>query len=377
MVLSDRDKRLLMILLITVILVGSYMGFTKLSEQNEVLEQEVRDLSQKHSDLVTKNVNKGNYEADAIANGEEFLSAFNKYNSSLSQEQTLLFLASVEKNTGVWLKQQSLENTSQIYQFGRITSSNPSRYGELVYRTDNVGISTNTSVSYECSYDQLKEVLTYLRENGKKVTINSMSYSYTAETDKVTGTMSLTFYAITGSDREPQDIDIKDVFIGTDNIFSSDTFFGSGDEVSYREQIITNYDLYVIVNRTGADKNSVICGQAGDPDNSTVISSNEGGIEYVTIVVSGREGNYGVKYKIGNQAYPFADFDGVAPFICGDSIELLVYSSLRGGTTDSSEIRLTVINESDLAVNGAVIGDDPENPRVILDKKEGAVTFYE
>lgn len=366
-----------MILLIAVILVGSYIGFNKLSEQNILLEKEVRELSSKHSDLVAKNDNRISYGEDVLDNEREFNNFFQKYNTSLSQEQTLLFLASLEKNTGVWLRQQSLENTSEIYQFGRITSSNPSRYGEMVYSSDYVGIATNSNVSYECTYDELKEVLTYLRVNGKKVTINNMSYTYAPETDTVTGTMSLTFYAITGGDREPQDIDIKDVFIGTDNIFSSDTFIGSGEELSYRDQIITNYDLYLIVNRTGADKNSVICGQYGDTDNSTVISSNQGGIENVMIVISGREGDYKIAYSIGNEMYPSTGFNNPEPFICGDSIELLIMSSLRGGTLDSSEINLTIINESDLAVNGVVLGDDPDHPRVNLEKTQGAVTFYQ
>ena len=199
--MSDRDKRLLLILLIVAIIGGSFWVFKKTSEGNVEYENQVRELTQRHSDLVAKNATKNTY----IKNTEENTALFNKvfadFNTSLSQEQTLLFLSAVEKNTGVWLKQQSLDAVSQVYQFGRIGSSNPSNAGSTVYTTDNVGIVTNSNVSYECTYDQLKDVLTYLRENGKKVTINSMSYSYAPATDTVTGTMSLSFYAIQGSDR--------------------------------------------------------------------------------------------------------------------------------------------------------------------------------
>lgn len=377
MKISERDKILLIILLIAAILGGSYFIFDKISKENVKLEEQVTNLSRRHSELVQKNANKHNYETDSIENNAKFDEILGMYKTSISQEQTLLFLTEVEKNTGVWLKQQSLDNPSDIYQFGRVTSSNPAKSGQRVYTTDNVGISTNTNVSYECTYDQLKTVLTYLREHGKKVTINNMSYSYAAATDMVTGTMSLTLYAIKGSERPEMDIDIKDVFIGTDNIFSSDTFTGTGSETSYKDRIINDYDLYVIVNRTGADKDAVICGQAGDTTNETVVSSNTGGIENVTIKITGREGDYRICYQVGTMQYPAENFDAGSPFICGESIELLIMSSERGGNTDSSEISLRIINESDLVVNGAIMGDDPTLPRVNLDETKGPVTFYQ
>lgn len=377
MTISDRDKKLLIILLSVAIIAASYFGFTKLNEKNAVLEGEVKALKERHIDLVTKNANKHNYESDTIENTAAFNKVFADFKTSISQEQTLLFLAEVEKNTGVWLKQQSLDNTSQIYQFGRIGSSNPAKSGQNVYTTDNVGLSTNSNVSYECTYEQLKTVLTYLRENGKKVTINNMSYSYAASTDMVSGTMSLTLYAIQGSERPALDVDIKDVFVGTDNIFASDTFAGSGAETTYRDKIIADYDLYLIVNRTGADKDAVICGQSGDTTNQTVISSNSGGIENVTIKITGREGDYKISYQVGTMQYPAENFDAGAPFICGNSIELLIMSSERGGNTDSSEISLRILNESDLVVNGAVVNDDPALTRINLDETKGAVTFYQ
>ena len=377
MAISDRDKKLVILLLIAAILGGSYWGFTKLSEKNKQYEADVRAYSIKYSDLVNKNANKKTYEADIVENTAAFNKVLSDFNTSLSQEQTLVFLSAVEKNTGVWLMQQSLESVSQVYQFGRITSTNPAKSGQRVYVTDNVGISTKTNVSYECSYDQLKDVLTYLRENGKKVTINSMSYTYAPALDKVTGTMSLSLYAIQGSERAPQEVDLREVFVGTDNIFSSSTFTGSNAETSYKDKIIAAYDMYVIVNRTGADRDAVICGQAADVGNQTVISSNTGATENVVIKVTGREGDYKISYQIGNKLYPAENTEAGAPFICGDSIELLVISSERGTSTDTSEIYLSIINETDIAVNAAILNDDPEESRITLDQITGAVTFYQ
>ena len=375
--MSDRDKKLLIGLLIVAILGGSWWLSGKIKKENETYRTEYEELKVRYNDLETKNAYRATYQKDTETNTTLFNKVMSDFNTSLSQEQTLLFLTAVEKNTGVWLSQTSLGTVSQVYTFGKLGSSNPSKRGQKVYDTDNVGITTTSNVSYQCTYEQLKDVLTYLRENGKKVTINSMSYSYVATTDTVSGTMSLTFYSIAGSDRPPMNTDIKDVFVGTENIFNSSTFVPGGAEASYKDMILTNYDLYLIVNRTGADKDSVICGQAGDMTNQTVASSNSGGIENVTIKITGTEGNYKVSYQVGNSQYPAENYAEGAPFICGNAIDLLIISSERGIENDTSEINLFIKNESDIAVNAAIINDDVESSRININNVEGAVTFYQ
>lgn len=359
------------------ILGGAWWFSGKIRTENEDLNKELSDLKVRYDTLDTMNSKRKTYQEDTATNTSKYNEIMSKFNASLSQEQTIMFLNSVEKNTGVWLKQLSLENASQIYTFGNVKSTNPSSRGRKVYDTDYVGIVTKSNVSYQCTYDQLKTVLTYISENGRKVTIDSMSYSYAAGTDLVSGTMALSFYAITGKDRPPVNVDIKDVFVGTDNIFASDTFVGSGSADNYKDMIVNSYDMYVIVNRTGADKDAVICGQSGDMNNETVVSSNTGGIENVTITVTGREGDYKVSYKVGSMQYPVENYEAGAPLICGDSIDLLIVSSLRDAEGDTSEINLFIQNLSDLTVNAAVINDDPQNPRVKINNVEGAVTFYQ
>lgn len=375
--MSDRDKKLLIGLLIVAILGGSWWLSGKIKTENEKYKTEYEDLKVRYNDLETKNAYRATYQKDTETNTTLFNQVMSSFNTSLSQEQTLLFLTAVEKNTGVWLSQTSLNTVSQVYTFGKLGSSNPSKRGQKVYDTDNVGITTTSNVSYQCTYEQLKDMLTYLRENGKKVTINSMSYSYASATDTVSGTMELAFYAIAGSDRPAMDTDIKDVYIGTENIFNSSSFVGSGAETTYKDKIITDYDMYLIVNRTGADKDAVICGQSGDMSNQTVISSNSPGFENVTIKVTGREGDYKVSYQVGAAKYPAENFEKGSPLICGDSLDLLIISSQRGASTDTTAVNLSVINETDIALNAAIINDDLEEKRIIINEIVGAVTFYE
>jgi hypothetical protein len=188
--------------------------------------------------------------------------------------------------------------------------------------------------------------------------------------------MSISLYAIVGSERPAPNIDIKDVFVGTDNIFASDTFVSDGAPDSYKEMIASNYDMYLMINRTGSDIDTVICGQSGDITNQKVVSSNKPGIENVIIKVTGTAGDYKVSYQVGSRLYPAENYEAGETFICGESIELLIMSSPRGTSTDTTEINLSIINETDLALNAAIVNDDPELSRVTTNNIQGAVVFY-
>ena len=92
--------------------------------------------------------------------------------------------------------------------------------------------------------------------------------------------------------------------------------------------------------------------------------------------MTGRAGDYKVSYQVGSSQYPAQGFEDGAAFVCGDSIELMIMSAERGATTDSNGISLRIINETDIAVNATIIGDDPVAPRVKLDESKGAVVFH-
>ena len=52
-------------------------------------------------------------------------------------------------------------------------------------------------------------------------------------------------------------------------------------------------------------------------------------------------------------------------------------SSHRGTSADTTEVSLSVINETDLALNAAIVNDDPELSRINVNNVQGAVVFYQ
>ena len=87
---SERDKKLILVLLIVLILGGAFLLFDKITTSNTELEQQYRTLSDKHSDLSVKNGKRNIFVKDTEKNKEEYKQVLNSYNTSLSEEQTLV-----------------------------------------------------------------------------------------------------------------------------------------------------------------------------------------------------------------------------------------------------------------------------------------------
>ncbi len=377
MKISEKDIKLLLVLLIVGIVVGAYklngMFSDALKENEQILEErEVR-----YKDLVAKSARRKEYMDDTVKFQTEHKDLLASYKNSISQEQSLVFLGMVEKATNVWLKQVGFTDVSTVYTFGNVKSSNPGKSGNKVYSTDYTGISTSMTLSYQCSYDDLKKVLNYLEEFGKKATVSNISFTYSEATDTVSGTMNMALYSIKGSDRPKEEVNINDVAVGTDNIFTSDTFISAGIDNDYRDKIINDYDLYFIMNQVGSDMSNMAIGMANDPMNEAAVTSNSTGIEEVSIIVSGSAGEYRVSYKIGSNIYPADKYDEGAVLVCGDALDMVMISKPRAHKDDNTVANVSIVNNTDMSLNIAVINDDEERPRINIVNTTGTVRFFE
>lgn len=375
MKVSDRDKKLLLIVIIAIIVFGAWKLFGIFDEALTENEKTLKAKNERYTDLVVKSANRKQYLDDTSNFDTQRLDLLNSYNANLSQEQTLVFLGMVEYNTGVWLKQVGFSEISTVYTFGNVSSSNPGKSSGSVYSTDYVGIKTSMTLAYECSYDGLKDVLKYLEKFGKKATISNISFAYAETSDTVSGTMTMTLYAIKGSDREFTNPTISDVAVGTDNLFVSDTFVPNGIDDTYKDRIINDYDMYLIMNQPGSDMSTMALGLAKDPSNETAVTSNSTGIENIEIIVSGRDGEYKVSYKIGGNIYPEENYIEGAPLVCGDTLDMLMISKPRTAKDDVIA-NVYITNKSDMQLNVAIINDDEEEPRIHIQQKDGNIVFY-
>lgn len=218
--LSDRDRKLLVLLLAVAIIGLAYIfGYQKLSDKVSKYQTEITSLQKKQRDLKEKNNNKAKYESDTKEYKNQTDVLLKRYANGNTQPATIDFLNQIESTTGAWIKSVSFSEPTAIYTFGQKATSNPSSSG-AAYNTDMVGYKVSLNLAYEGEYDQWKNLVNYINTYDSKNAIENISMTYSEVTNTVSGTLTVSTYSIVSKDRKFTD-PYFDVEIGTNNIFSA------------------------------------------------------------------------------------------------------------------------------------------------------------
>ncbi len=376
MKISEKDLKLILAVLIIGVISLAWWGQSQIKNNNLDVENEVKALQTKFDDLKIKDANRKKYTEDTANKLTLYKGLMQQYGNGLDQEHIIMLLKAAELKTGVWISSASLQGVSSVYTFGNITSTNPSRPGERVYLSDEIGVSSGLNINYEGTYDQFKDFIDYMNTHASKNLINTINMSYSEAEGMVRGSLQFNTYGIVGSQREYDELKIKDVYVGTENIFDSETFENVAIDGEYGNKIKTNYDLFLMLHAEDTDVDSVVVGQRDDITGEKTLCASSNVKEKVTIRVTGKAGEYKVSYKIGNETYPEDNYAEGEAFNCGDTLDLYVISSSRLSKDDHSGAELTIINNSDLVLNYKVVNDDEEDPRFTLGKVTGQVIGY-
>jgi hypothetical protein len=375
---SDSDKKLLLMLGMVLMVVCAYFfGYTKLVDMTDKAEADKTSYEKVYRDLLPQYQNKKRL----ISNTEKYKALNEKllssYTNGTTQESAIVFINAIEKEFSVWFSQVGISETTKIYSFGNITSTNPNKSGQSVYSSDLTGHKTTLTLNYEAGYENWKNLIKALNEYKYKCTIDSISSSYDIAGDKVTGNMTLSIYDITGGDRKLDDISIKSIPVGTGNIYNS-TLFVPGTETDSADggNIINDHDLFMVLNSSTSDLDTVIIGQQNDVSEKKSVSELKNEVVKAYIVITGEAGVYKVGYKVGNTTYPEKDYISGEELSVGESLDMAVISSIRNSDKDMSGVELTVDNKSDIALNIKIVNDDNEKPRFSLKESTGKVNLY-
>lgn len=368
--ISEKDRRLLMIVLIALIVFCAYyFGFRNINAMTLEVKQEREELVAKYNSLYPLYQDMDKYAERAKDFSKETETILSEFSNGMNQESLILLSKSIEEKTGIWFSSVTMSEIADAYTFGQITSTNPTRMGESVYQTDMVGESASLTCSYQVSYEQFKDLLAYVeKEKTRRISIQNVAMSYDEGENIVSGNLVLGVYDIKGSEREYPAMEIYDVPQGTDSIFRAT--LSAATAVS---NIVKDYDTYITVLPYKEGQPNLITGLNKDAMNETVISSEANSVQTVTVTVTGANNDYYISYKMGDKTYPAENYFDGAAFACGDSIDLLVLSSVRAAAEDKSAVKINIVNSSDKTVNLFVYGDDTASPRVSLGTVTGLV----
>lgn len=382
--ISERDKKLLMVLAIVAIICLPYFFVIQpLTEKNEKIASEIEELQKQKSYLTDLKLNEGNYlekTQEAAVLTQELLSLFP---SDLPQEASILFIDNTEKKIPVKLHQVTFgedvaaQITSEAEQqqidavekeMGDVTDDEViQEVTETVTIANGLsGMFTETQFSFEAGYEEYKELLDYILNYHDRMVITGMTATYT--TDVVSGSFNLRQYAIKGEGRAPVNILEPNLMHGTTNVFMQAAGIGSGAEADAAEA-----DFFLMLSQPDADIDAVIFGKSNDASEETYLTSDSNGQQETTITFEGEGGQYTANYKIGKKSY---SEEGVS-FVKNDRIYFEIISSPRVGDNDKVGAKVSIVNNTDLTVNVKILDDDEENPRVSIMGKTGIVAVEE
>ena len=322
------------------------------------MKEERNELTKKYDSLYPLYTEKDNYKSQTEKFEQSYEDLLELYPAGSSQEGMIVLAKAIEEDTGVEFSTLSMSEITPVYTFGQITSTNPSAMGQAVYSTDYVGNRVTLTMNYKATYDQGKGLISDLD-------------------DAMTGTIVLSTFDITGSDRTVPAVTVQNVPVGSSNLFTSDSFYsGSGAQGQEGDSIVSDYDIFLTASAFESDIDSVVVGLKNDALGKTLASASSNSTETVTVTVTGTAGNYRVSYKVGASTYPVDNYYDGAVLNCGDTLDMLIMSSARQSESDKAGAKINFVNSTDKELNVKIINDDVNTPRISVGTTTGSVRIY-
>lgn len=231
--LSEKEKNLLFILLLFIILLCPYQfGYVKLTEKADALSSENLELSVKLNDLRQKDVAKEKYieETDKmIADTQDMLKHLA---TSITQDKNTIFVTKLEKEAEMIVSAISFGDITQIYDSNHGMNNNTDETANGTYNVSDTadvaaegkrlnGYQSSITINYQTNYGGLKKAIDFINNYYEKMRIQSITAAFDNTTGNLTGTITIDLFMLLGEGREAEPLDIHGIDVGTDNIFGT------------------------------------------------------------------------------------------------------------------------------------------------------------
>lgn len=196
MKISDRDKKIIMfIILLAIVLLPIFLFIRPKIQSIKDLDTELVTLNERHAYLKELYEKKDWYEAETADLMQKREALINGYAQGIKQENTILYLRDIELEYPIYMSTESFGG----YEETVVTSGSVDENGNVV--GDLTAVVSNTNVSYYGEYDQIVRFLDYIFADKDKKCIPSISLAYDGESGYFVGNFVLREYAFEGSGR--------------------------------------------------------------------------------------------------------------------------------------------------------------------------------
>lgn len=232
--MSDRDKKIIIVLLIVAVIALPYVFYIKDKKvETETLRVEITSLEERYNYLHDLDLNRETYlrEIDEMhAERDEIVASFP---ADIRRENYAMFLLQTEYSSDVITDEETgdvvglefpivfdtasfgvniMTPISTDYMGGNVelNSAEP-------MDTDFVAITNTSALTYNCYYGGMKYLLQYLMDYEDPMIYTQIDMAMDPETGIVSGAITLAQYAIAGPDRELDPVDFT-IHVGKDDL---------------------------------------------------------------------------------------------------------------------------------------------------------------
>ena len=192
--MSDRDKKLILILLIAVVIFCPYYFLIKVKNEDTAnLKADNENLEERLAYLQELNTHREDYEKETAKFKKDTDAIVERYPSDIKPENYAMFLLNTERYE---------DGLGNALVFDAITFGDnvTSAIGTEEVNTGYSYSINESEVSFQCFYDGLKDVLAYLDDYKDPMTFSTLSVDYNDNTGQISGSMTIDQYAIQGED---------------------------------------------------------------------------------------------------------------------------------------------------------------------------------
>ena len=228
MQISAKDKKLLVYLLaIGIIALAYFFVAAPLLEKQSIMSDEINNLQMQVNHYNDIYMNRESYESRTAEAQIKYNETVNKFFGGLNQDNTIMLVKDLESTSGVWISRISFQDESIVYG-GEENSEEVS--SEDTITEENVEESTGTlikgfrqdlNIDYSAKYDDFKRFIDYIENYNDRLFITSINASYAVDSGLVGGTIVLSQFAVTGTDKEYTAPDLSNVKLGNESIFKT------------------------------------------------------------------------------------------------------------------------------------------------------------
>ncbi len=404
MKLSKREKTLLTILL-TVAAVFVFYSYMLTPQMNKLAELKLRLAEQEQN---------REYVQIQMSPNNKVYSDYKAFNASIElmtqklfpyiiQEKIILYVEDMLKSSGVQastiaysqpsLKQPGDEveaiKTEIDPEIKRILDEITGKKNEEEKKSEEKSAEggytlehMSVTMNIQGTYESITRLLNKIEYFDKKILISSLNL--VAAENTLAGIIVLDFYAV------PKLKILNDSYLeweslfekGKDNPFiafegyvaavNTPSTDASGQE-NATGAVQPVSDFLLVARPFSSDLPTVILGDAKDKSNKSYIYADSPNHVDIEVQVIKSEGKYFYRYKTNNSSYP-TNYEEASEFKpAGGAIEFKILSYKRNAKEDVNGVNLTIINNTDLAVNVYIENDDTARPRVNIAKLQGNI----